>query len=219
MGQNTLTYDSRIKDLYRNPVGHDALARVLLQLGLPERVLTNPVVANLKLRTAADLAGKKLGRDFFDTLLHLVNLERDEPHPSAGAITPKWWKEAVFYQIYPRSFCDGNGDGIGDLPGILSKLDYLKELGVDALWLSPIYDSPNDDNGYDIRDYDKIMEEFGTMDDFQRLLDGVHRRGMRLIMDLVVNHTSDEHTWYQQALADENSPWRYNQTTTPKSSM
>ena len=208
MGQNTLTYDSRVKDLYRNPVGHDALARVLLQLGLPERVLTNPVVANLKLRTAADLAGKKLGRDFFDTLLHLVNLERDEPHPSAGAITPKWWKEAVFYQIYPRSFCDGNGDGIGDLPGILSKLDYLKELGVDALWLSPIYDSPNDDNGYDIRDYDKIMEEFGTMDDFQRLLDGVHRRGMRLIMDLVVNHTSDEHTWYQQALADENSPYR-----------
>lgn len=203
-----LTYDSRIKDLYRNPVGHDALARVLLQLGLPEQAITTPAAANLKLRTVAKLTGKKLGTDFFDALLHLVNLEQDEPCLSTGEVTPQWWKEAVFYQIYPRSFCDSNGDGIGDLPGILSKLDYLKELGVDALWLSPIYDSPNDDNGYDIRDYDKIMEEFGTMEDFDRLLDGVHARGMRLIMDLVVNHTSDEHIWYQQALADEASPYR-----------
>ena len=203
-----LTYDSRIKDLYRNPVGHDALARVLLQLGLPEAAVANPAVANLKLRTVARLAGKKLGADFFDALLHLVNLERDEPRASTGEITPKWWKEAVFYQIYPRSFCDSNGDGIGDLPGILSRLDYLKQLGVDALWLSPIYDSPNDDNGYDIRDYDKIMAEFGTMEDFDRLLDGAHSRGMRLIMDLVVNHTSDEHPWYQAALSDESSPYR-----------
>lgn len=203
-----LTYDSRVKDLYQTPVGHDALARVLLQLGLPEQAVTNPAVVGLKLRTVAKLTGKKLGPDFFDALLRLINLEQDEPCASTGEITPKWWKEAVFYQIYPRSFCDSNGDGIGDLPGILSKLDYLKELGVDALWLSPIYDSPNDDNGYDIRDYDKIMAEFGTMDDFQRLLDGVHSRGMRLIMDLVVNHTSDEHAWYQQALADEHSPYR-----------
>ena len=208
MDRKTLTYGSRIKDLYQTPVGHDALARVLLQLGFPERVITNPAVANLKLRTVAGLAGKKLGPGFFDALLHLVNLERDEPAPSTGPIVPKWWKEAVFYQIYPRSFCDSNGDGIGDLPGILGKLDYLKELGVDALWLSPIYDSPNDDNGYDIRDYDKIMAEFGTMDDFDRLLDGIHRRGMRLIMDLVVNHTSDEHPWYQEALRDGNSPYR-----------
>lgn len=208
MDGSKLTYDSRIRELYRNPVGHDALARVLLQLGLPEGIITSPAVANLKLRTVAKLAGKKLGQDFFDALLRLVNLERDEPAPSTGPVTPKWWKEAVFYQIYPRSFCDSNGDGIGDLPGILSKLDYLKELGVDALWLSPIYDSPNDDNGYDIRDYDKIMAEFGTMEDFDRLLDGVHQRGMRLIMDLVVNHTSDEHPWYQAALRDENSPYR-----------
>ena len=203
-----LTYDSRVKDLYQTPVGHDALARVLLQLGLPEQAVTNPAVVGLKLRTVAKLTGKKLGPDFFDALLRLINLEQDVPCAFTGEITPKWWKEAVFYQIYPRSFCDSNGDGIGDLPGILSKLDYLKELGVDALWLSPIYDSPNDDNGYDIRDYDKIMAEFGTMDDFQRLLDGVHSRGMRLIMDLVVNHTSDEHAWYQRALADEASPYR-----------
>lgn len=203
-----LTYDSTVRDLWRSPVGHDALARVLLQLGLPESVLTNPVVAKMKLRTAAGLAKKKLGGDCFDAILRLVNLERDEPAPSPPDITPRWWKEAVFYQIYPRSFCDSNGDGIGDLPGILSKLDYLKELGVDALWLSPVYDSPNDDNGYDIRDYRRIMAEFGTMEDFDRLLEEVHGRGMRLIMDLVVNHTSDEHPWYRQALEDENSPYR-----------
>ncbi|ANU18760.1 glucohydrolase [Planococcus plakortidis] len=110
----------------------------------------------------------------------------------------EWWKKAVVYQIYPRSFMDSDGDGIGDLQGIISKLDYLKELGVDVLWLSPIYDSPNDDNGYDIRDYRKIMQEFGTMDDFDRMLDGIHERGMRLVMDLVVNHTSDEHRWFTE---------------------
>ena len=212
-----LTYDSTIGELYDNPVGHDALARVLLQLGLPERLITNRAVANLKLRTLANLAcsnglGKKLtggrfGLDFFDALLELVESEKDEPAVPAGKITPKWWKEAVFYQIYPRSFCDSNGDGIGDLQGIISRLDYLQELGVDALWLSPIYDSPNDDNGYDIRDYDRIMEEFGTMEDFERLLAEVHRRGMRLIMDLVVNHTSDEHRWYQEA-KKPGSPYR-----------
>ena len=212
-----LTYDSTIGELYDNPVGHDALARVLLQLGLPERLITNRAVANLKLRTLVNLAcgnglGKKLtggrfGLDFFDALLELVDGEKEEPAVPAGKITPKWWKEAVFYQIYPRSFCDSNGDGIGDLQGIISRLDYLQELGVDALWLSPIYDSPNDDNGYDIRDYDRIMEEFGTMEDFERLLAEVHRRGMRLIMDLVVNHTSDEHRWYQEA-KKPGSPYR-----------
>jgi oligo-1,6-glucosidase len=212
-----LTYDSTIGELYDNPVGHDALARVLLQLGLPERLITNRAVANLKLRTLANLAcgnglGKKLtggrfGLDFFDALLELVDGEKEEPAVPAGKITPKWWKEAVFYQIYPRSFCDSNGDGIGDLQGIISRLDYLQELGVDALWLSPIYDSPNDDNGYDIRDYDRIMEEFGTMEDFERLLAEVHRRRMRLIMDLVVNHTSDEHRWYQEA-KKPGSPYR-----------
>lgn len=112
------------------------------------------------------------------------------------------------YQIYPRTFCDSNGDGIGDLRGIISKLDYLQGLGVKALWLSPIYDSPNDDNGYDIRDYYKIMEEFGTMSDFDEMLREIHARDMKLIMDLVVNHTSDEHKWFKEALEDENSPYR-----------
>ncbi|MEG2936705.1 MAG: alpha-amylase family glycosyl hydrolase, partial [Clostridium sp.] len=119
----------------------------------------------------------------------------------------KWWKEAVFYQIYPRSFKDSNGDGIGDLRGIIEKLDYLKSLGVDVIWLCPIYDSPNDDNGYDIRDYYKIMEEFGTMEDFEDMLKQVHARGMKLIMDLVVNHTSDEHKWFQEALSQEDSKY------------
>ncbi len=161
----------------------------------------------MKLRTIAGLTKKRFGTDFFDALLHLVNSEKDIPYASKEAVTPRWWKEAVFYQIYPRSFCDSNGDGIGDLKGIIRKLPYLKKLGVDALWLSPVYDSPNDDNGYDIRDYDKIMEEFGSMEDFETLLSEVHSRGMRLIMDLVINHTSDEHEWYRQA-KNPDSPYR-----------
>ena len=119
-----------------------------------------------------------------------------------------WWKEQVIYQIYPRSFNDSNDDGIGDLPGIIEKLDYLKELGVDIIWLSPIYESPNDDNGYDISDYYKIHPEFGSMEDFDRLLAGLHERGMKLIMDLVVNHTSDEHNWFEESRKSKDNPYR-----------
>lgn len=198
-----LNFESTIGDLYRSPVGHDVLAKALPQLGLPKAVVTNPAISGMKIHTAARFVEKRLGEGFFEALLRLVNSEPDVPAVSVGRVTRKWWKEAVFYQIYPRSFCDSNGDGIGDLCGIISRLDYLRKLGVDALWLSPVYDSPNDDNGYDIRDYDRIMEEFGTMEDFERLLKEVHRRGMRLIMDLVVNHTSDEHVWYQKALAGD----------------
>lgn len=203
-----LTLESRVGDLYATPVGHDALAKVLLQIGVPEKVITNGLVSNLKLKTIAKLTKKQLGNDFFDAMLHLVNMETDVPVVSRGEITRKWWKEAVFYQIYPRSFYDTNGDGIGDLRGIIEKLDYLKDLGVDALWLSPIYDSPNDDNGYDIRDYRKIMQEFGTMEDFDELLEKVHAKGMRLIMDLVINHTSDEHEWFKKALESPDSKYR-----------
>ncbi len=110
-----------------------------------------------------------------------------------------WWKEAVVYQIYPRSFMDSNGDGIGDLNGITGKLDYLKKLGINVIWMSPVYQSPNDDNGYDISDYQAIMKEFGTMEDFDRLLTEAHNRGIRIVMDLVVNHTSDEHTWFVES--------------------
>ena len=203
-----LTLKSKVGELYATPVGHDTIAKVLMQLGLSEKVITNGLVSNLKLKTLAALTKSKLGEGFFEALLRLVNSEKDVPFVSRGPITKKWWKEAVFYQIYPRSFYDTNGDGIGDLQGIIEKLDYLKELGVDALWLSPIYDSPNDDNGYDIRDYRKIMKEFGTMEDFDLLLSEVHKRGMRLIMDLVVNHTSDEHEWFRKALEDPESEYR-----------
>ena len=119
-----------------------------------------------------------------------------------------WQKEAVVYQIYPRSFKDSNGDGIGDLQGIIQKLDYLKDLGIDVIWLSPIYQSPNDDNGYDISNYEKIMAEFGTMEDFDRLLQEVHQRGMKLIMDLVLNHTSDEHPWFIESRSSRDNPKR-----------
>lgn len=120
----------------------------------------------------------------------------------------RWWKESVVYQIYPRSFCDSNGDGIGDLNGIASKLDYLKELGVNVIWLSPVYQSPNDDNGYDISDYQAIMDEFGTMEDFDRLLSQAHSRGIRILMDLVVNHTSDEHKWFMESRKSVDNPYR-----------
>ena len=108
----------------------------------------------------------------------------------------KWWKNAVVYQIYPRSFKDSNGDGIGDLEGIYEKLDYLAELGIDVIWMSPVYKSPNDDNGYDISDYQDIMDDFGTMDDFDRVLKKAHSLNIKIMMDLVVNHTSDEHKWF-----------------------
>ncbi|ELY7393145.1 alpha-glucosidase [Cronobacter universalis] len=120
----------------------------------------------------------------------------------------RWWKEATAYQIYPRSFKDSNGDGIGDLNGIIEKLDYLKDLGIDLIWICPMYPSPNDDNGYDISDYQGIMAEFGTMADFDRLLEGVHQRGMRLILDLVVNHTSDEHPWFLESRSSKDNPKR-----------
>ena len=126
---------------------------------------------------------------------------------TANGYLRKWWKEAVVYQIYPRSFKDSNGDGIGDLKGITSKLDYIKGLGVDVIWLSPHYDSPNADNGYDIRDYRKIMTEFGTMDDFDELLRGIKQRNMKLILDLVVNHTSDEHAWFVESCRSKDNPY------------
>lgn len=119
-----------------------------------------------------------------------------------------WWKESVVYQIYPRSFQDSDGDGLGDIPGIITRLDYLQELSIDVIWLSPVYDSPNDDNGYDIRHHQQIMRAFGTMNDWELLLQGIHARGMKLIMDLVVNHTSDEHEWFVKSRSNKDSDYR-----------
>jgi oligo-1,6-glucosidase len=201
-----LDMNSRVKEIYNNPIGHDILYKLLLQMNKKETLVTNPIIGRLRLHTLAHMTNKVLGDAFFTTLLELLNSETDAPAKKKG-ITRTWWKQAVFYQIYPRSFQDSNGDGIGDIRGIISRLDYLKELGIDAIWLSPIYDSPNDDNGYDIRDYYSIMKEFGTMEDFDLLLQELHQRDMRLIMDLVVNHTSDEHPWFQAAITDSSSQY------------
>ncbi|MDO5572849.1 MAG: alpha-glucosidase [bacterium] len=205
MGQ-LLTSESKLKEVYAHPVGHDIIHRVLTSLKLKDALVNNPIVGNMRLQTLSGLIKKNLGD--YGSLLTLLNTEQDIPASGNGRIQEAWWKEAVFYQIYPRSFMDSDGDGIGDLQGIISRLDDLKELGVDVLWLSPVYDSPNDDNGYDIRDYYQIMRDFGTMDDFDQLLSEVHKRGMRLIMDLVINHTSDEHKWFQEALHDSDSKYR-----------
>ncbi len=124
------------------------------------------------------------------------------------SVDKKWWKEAIVYQIYPRSFKDSNGDGIGDLQGIISKLDYIKSLGIDVVWLNPIFQSPNADNGYDISDYRDIMSDFGTMEDFDEMLKGMHDRNIKLILDLVVNHSSDEHDWFKQSRSSRDNPYR-----------
>jgi oligo-1,6-glucosidase len=137
------------------------------------------------------------------------NMQGSAPQATTpNGYQPKWWKEAVVYQVYPRSFKDSNGDGIGDLKGITSKLDYIQGLGVNVIWLSPHYDSPNADNGYDIRNYRKVMAEFGTMADFDELLKGIKQRNMKLILDLVVNHTSDEHVWFVDSRKSEDNPYR-----------
>ena len=120
----------------------------------------------------------------------------------------QWWKESVVYQIWPRSFKDSNGDGIGDLRGVIEKLDYLQQLGIDVVWLSPVYGSPNDDMGYDISNYQAIMDEFGTLADWEELVDGLHSRGIKLVMDLVVNHSSDEHAWFVESRKSTDNPYR-----------
>lgn len=203
-----LTENNRIKDVYANPIGRDIINKLLLQMNVSKKFVTNPIVGNLKLKVLPKLFGKHIASGFVETILTLLNTEPDAPREDLAPIQKAWWKEAIFYQIYPRSFKDSNGDGIGDLRGIIEKLDYLKDLGIDAIWLCPVYDSPNEDNGYDIRDYHKIMKEFGTMEDFDELLYKIHSYGMKLIMDLVVNHTSDEHEWYQKAIHDMDSKYR-----------
>lgn len=203
-----LSKKSKLKEVYANPVGKDICNRLLCTLGKSEGLINNPIVGNIRLKTIMSFTKRILDKDFWETFLTLLNEAEMPVAKCEEEIIETWWKEAVVYQIYPRSFKDSNGDGIGDLKGIIEKLDYLKDLGIDIIWLSPIYDSPNDDNGYDIRDYYKIMEEFGTMEDFDKLLEEVHKRKMRLIMDLVVNHTSDEHPWFKEAIKDPASPYR-----------
>ena len=223
------TIKSKIRDIYKSPIGRDVIDKLMLQLNMSDKLLKNPFSMGMSLAALRDLMGKKTDASLWNAILALLNSEnaelfRGRKTEKSGIATKepgrmreqgsgsdtgrKWWKEGVFYQIYPRSFYDTNGDGIGDIPGITAKLDYLKELGVDVLWLCPIYDSPQDDNGYDIRNYRIIDPVFGTMEDFDTLLSEIHLRGMRLIMDLVINHTSDEHEWFRQAVGDTESKYR-----------
>lgn len=141
-------------------------------------------------------------------MLISVGLSFGQSDTAKAKLDRKWWKEAVVYQVYPRSFKDNNGDGVGDLKGIISKLDYIKSLGVNVVWLNPIYGSPNDDNGYDVSDYRSIMSDFGTMEDFNVMLKGMHDRGLKLVMDLVVNHSSDENEWFKQSRSSRTNPYR-----------
>ncbi len=141
-------------------------------------------------------------------LVTIFSCKPPAPKEDLTGVDRKWWKEAVVYQIYPRSFMDSDGDGVGDLKGIIAKLDYIQSLGVDVVWLNPIYRSPNDDNGYDVSDYRGIMDDFGTMADFDALLKGMHQRKIKLVMDIVVNHSSDEHEWFKQSRSSRTSPYR-----------
>ncbi len=199
---------TKLKDIIATPAGHDIIMKACTSMGLPGDILAKGPLSNLTLEKLNKVSMGKIGDDFIESIIAILNSEPDVPLMDDAPVEKKWWKEAVFYQIYPRSFKDSDGDGIGDLKGIIEKLDYLKELGVDAIWCSPIYDSPNDDNGYDIRNYNKIMEEFGTMKDFDKLLKEVHKRDMKLIMDLVINHSSDEHEWFVSSATDPESPYK-----------
>ncbi len=203
-----ITPSSTLGEALKTPVGHDMAHLALTQAGIRLGWLKNPIVKAIKLKSLPKLSRGAVDQAFVELLVSMLNGAAEPPTPFEGEIRRAWWKEAVVYQIYPRSFADSNSDGIGDLAGITARLDYLQRLGVNVLWLSPVYDSPNDDNGYDIRDYRKIMKEFGTMQDFDDLLEQAHTRGMKLIMDLVINHTSDEHRWFEEAVRQPDSPYR-----------
>ena len=203
-----ITPETTLREAMANPMAKDVIEKLMMALRLPtDTAEKSSLMGNVKFKTLTTLSFGLLDAKTVQTVCDMLNLEKGELITDEGTLEKKWWKEAVIYQIYPRSFYDSNGDGIGDLNGITEKLDYLKELGVTAIWCSPFYDSPNDDNGYDIRDYRKIMQEFGTMEDFDRLLDEIHKRDMKLIVDLVVNHTSDEHKWFQEALKSKDNPY------------
>lgn len=200
-----LTRQSKIKDLLNNAIGKDVIDKILLQMDKSENWIDNPIVRNLKIESLSRFIKDP---NFIDALLELVNSETDWGIQKGGRLTKTWWKEIVFYQIYPRSFKDSNNDGLGDLQGIISKLDYLSDLGIKGLWLSPIFKSPMKDNGYDISDYYDINPEMGTMDDLKELIKESHKREMKVIMDFVVNHTSDQHPWFQEALNNPESDKR-----------
>ncbi len=194
-----LSNRSTLRDLMRHPLGKDVVDKLIALTAAPTWL--PGVLGGVKLSTLDKLASRLTGGGITDALITMCN-RVDGTLSHDGPDEVPWWREAVFYQIYPRSFADSDGDGVGDLRGIISQLDMLVDLGVDCLWLSPIYASPNHDMGYDISDYRAVMPEMGSLADVDELIAGCHERGMRIILDLVVNHTSSEHEWFQKALAD-----------------
>lgn len=195
-----ITRRSTVREVYATPMGRDVIDKVLLQTGVPGRTVA--ALAPIRLSTLDRLTHRVTGPGFIDAVIELVNSETGRPSDDPAPDPAPWWRQAVFYQVYPRSFADSDGDGIGDLRGVIDHLDYLADLGVDCLWLSPIFDSPNEDMGYDVRNYRMVMKEMGTLDDLDELISGCHERGMRIILDLVVNHTSDEHPAFKEAVRD-----------------
>lgn len=195
-----ITKDTKLIDVLNTATGNDIIARLFYALGLSENILTKTYLKNLKLSALKTITLGQIDDEVLNALVKLLNTYSFEIDEEVTDIKPVWWKEAIFYQIYPRSFKDSNNDGIGDINGITSKLDYLRDLGINALWICPFYDSPNADNGYDIRDYKKIMKEFGTLDDVKILFDEAHKRNIKVIIDLVMNHTSDEHEWFKKSM-------------------
>ena len=202
-----ITPNTNLKDACQNPMAKDMLEKLMLAFRLPVSTLDKAIMSKLKFKSLTTFTCGLLDKKTVQMICDMLNLEKGEIIADNGTLTEKWWKEAVVYQIYPRSFYDSNGDGIGDLLGIYEKLDYLQELGVNAIWCSPFYDSPNDDNGYDIADYYHIDEAFGTDEDMDELIAEAKKRGIHIIMDLVVNHCSDEHEWFQKAKADPEGPY------------
>lgn len=208
MREHILTKKSRIGDVLAHPLGRDMLYRLALQTGMRFSLLENRLIKRFKLSILPTLSRGLVDHGLLAAFLDLLNSETARPAKEDGLRRPAWWKEAVIYQIYPSSFKDSDADGIGDLEGIIEKLDYLQRLGVDCLWLSPIFASPFDDNGYDISDYRTIAERFGDLATFDRLVEETKKRKIRMLLDLVINHTSDEHPWFQEALADRDSTKR-----------
>lgn len=202
-----ITPNTTLSEAMVNPMAKDVLEKLIMALRLPSKVIDNKLFKKLKFKDLTTLTAGLIDKKTAALICDMLNLEKDEVITDEGEMAEKWWKEAVIYQIYPRSFNDSNGDGVGDLRGIIEKLDYIKDLGATAIWCSPFYDSPNADNGYDIRDYKKILDQFGTMEDFDELLEEIHKRDMKLIIDLVVNHTSDEHEWFREAVKSKDNPY------------